>query len=345
VWISYTVPAGGTAQLQLEDLNIGDHDITYDDTSRATASQTLDTYFETTATGTFYSDISSNDTTCQQFDYYVDALFCTDQYEDNDTEQTPYALTFATTGYSAPTTWATAAVSTVNATINDLDPDYYSVVAPLHDPMSASVSYSEPAGETAELNLEVYNSGGNDQGYDDTSRTTPSQTLNVVWEPAAAGGTYVVYVSSGNSTSDGVCTANTVTVNGLWCTDNYEDNDTLATPSTLPDTSSTPATATVTSLDPDYYALPAASQTVNGTCTVTYTIPTTSTQQLNIEVYDSTGDDNGYDDSPTMTASTSTTNTWTLTVNWTATTYPTTELNVTASQQDCTTYTISCTSN
>jgi hypothetical protein len=345
VWVSYTVPTGNTTTLQLENENISSSDVGYDDSARTTNSQTLETYFETTNQGTFYSDISSNGSSCQSFDYYVDALFCTDQYEDNDYETTgnesgPAPITLQTTAYSAPTTWATATAN-FSATINDLDPDFYSFVAPLHDPMSATVTYTEPTNETATLNIEVDNSATNDQGYDDSSRSTNSQTLNVVWEGNAAA-TYILDVQSGNSSSNGVCSSYTVALNGLWCTDNYEDNDTEDTAVTLPDTTTTPTTATISSLDPDYYIIPTPA--ANGSCVVTYTVPTTSTQQLNLEV-DSSGDqsDINYDDSPTMTSTTSTTATWTLTVTWTSSDTPE-YLDVSASAQECTTYTIQCTS-
>jgi hypothetical protein len=346
VWVSYTVPTGDTTTLQLENENISSNDVGYDDSARTTNSQTLETYFETTNQGTFYSDISSNGSACTSFDYYVDALFCTDQYEDNDYETTgnesgPAPIALQTTAYSAPTTWATATAN-FSATINDLDPDFYSFVSPLHDPMSATVTYTEPTNETATLNIEVDNAATSDQGYDDSSRSTDSQTLNVVWEGNAQA-TYILDVQSGNSSSNGVCSSYTVALNGLWCTDEYEDNDTEDAAVTLPDTSSTPTTATISSLDPDYYIIPNPS--TNGSCTVVYTVPTTSTQQLNLEV-DSSGSqsDINYDDSPTMTSTTSTTATWTLTVNWTSEDSPE-YLDVSASAKDCTTYTISCTSN
>jgi hypothetical protein len=341
VWVSYTVPsASSDTQLSLVNYNASHTNIADDPTSRTGLSQTLETYFETNGNQSIYfTDVGSNETTCQPFNYYVDALFCTDQYEDNDTETTPAPLTFATTQGSG-TTWATANVS-INGTINDLDDDYYSVVAPLSDPMSASVSYTVAATESEQLGLVVYDPSDTNVGDDPTERSGTSQTLNVVWE-AKKQATYVVYVSSGNSTSNAVCTANTVAVNGLWCTDNYEDNDTISTPATLPDTSSTPATATISSLDDDYYTLPDSAQTLSGTCTVTYTVPTTSDQQLNIVVYDSQQTNIGDDGSPTQVSSSGGMTTWQLAVDWSTSTYSAETLYVSAGEEACTQYTITC---
>ena len=142
-----------------------------------------------------------------------------------------------------------------------------------------------------------------------------------------AGGTYYLHVSSNK---DGVCAPYTAAINGLWCTDNYEDNDTFATAAALP---STATTATISGLDEDFYVI--NSPSTNGSCSVSYTVAAGSTQQLSIEV-----DDIGDHYIDNMDTSRSTTS-QTLTVSWTSTDSPY-SLHVTASAQECTTYTITC---
>ncbi|MGH7272114.1 MAG: hypothetical protein ACREJ3_16915, partial [Polyangiaceae bacterium] len=197
---------------------------------------------------------------------------------------------------------------------------------PLSDPMSASVTYTRPAGDTVNLDLIVNDSTNKYVNEDTSARTMASQTLSTVWE-ATAGETYRVEV---HSNTNGVCADYSAAFNGLWCTDGFEDNDTFATAKAIP---ATATIATVTNNDDDWYTITGPG--TNGSCTVTYTVPTGSTQQLNVVVVDSSS---GYINEDTTARSGST---QTLTASWVSTDAPY-AVHVSASQQECTQYTITC---
>jgi hypothetical protein len=304
VQTNYTVSPGDTTTLTLDVYDTTDSFVANDHSSRTTNSQSLNATFEANAGASYYARVESdNSATCTPLDFYVQSLYCTDPYEDNDstTQCAPIALT--STAFAAPTTWATSTAK-FNATIDGYDEDWYSFTAPLSDPMSTSVTYTRPAADTVTLTLDIHDSTDSFVANDHSARTTASQTLNTVWE-AVAGAQYRIRVLSG---SQGVCADYSVAINGLWCTDNFEDNDTQATAKSITEGVAVPAT--VTSGDDDWYVLPAAP--TNGSCSVTYTAQgATDTSTLTLDLYDMTGSFVANDHSSRNTASQTLTASWT----------------------------------
>jgi hypothetical protein len=325
ILVNYTVGAGNTSQLRLDDYVTTDNFVTNDTTTRTLSSQTLSTFFETTAQETYSVRIQSSTATCTPFDLFVKALYCTDQYEDNDDTTQCATIPLTSTAYTAPTTWATDNAN-ISATIDGLDDDWYTITAPLSDPMSTSVTYTRPAGDTVTLRLDIYDNLANFVTNDTTARSMATQTLNTIWE-GTAGTAYRIRVQSN---TDDVCADYTAAFVGLWCTDNYEDDDTFATAKALPATA-TPAT--ITSGDDDWYILTGPG--ANGSCNVTYTVPAGSTQQLRVDVYDV---GNNFINNDTTTRSSST---QTLSATWTSSDAPY-AVRVQASALECTSYTITC---
>ncbi len=316
VLTNYSVSGGNTSSLAMTAYDATQSYITDDSHQRTTPSDTLDMFWEADAGASYTLDISSSTDTCTAYDLYVKALSCTDTYEDNDDQS--HAATIALDSSSK---------ASFNATIDGLDDDYYQFTAPKADPVSAVVTYTRPANDTDDLSLNIYDATSSYVTDDSTARTTPSQTLTTVWQASTAGAIYHVGVSASDN---GVCAPYSVKLNGLWCTDSYEDNDSFATAKNLPSGSHT---ATIAQSDEDYYALSAGS---TGSCTVTYTVPSGSAQQLSLYLYDST---QGYinDDSTARSG-----NSQTLTVNWTNTNAVPAYVDVSASEEECTSYTISC---
>lgn len=316
VFTNYTVGAGNTSSLSLTAYDATQSYITDDSHARTTPSDTLNIFWEADAGANYTLDVASSTDTCTPYDLYIKALSCTDSYEDNDDQS-----------HAAPITLDSSSKADFDATIDGLDDDYYSFTAPKADPVSAVVTYTRPANDQDDLSLTIYDATSSYVTDDSTNRTTTTQTLTTVWQAAAAGAIYHVGVSA---SEDGVCAPYNVKFNGLWCTDSFEDNDDFATAKTLP---SGTQNATITSSDDDYYRLSAGS---SGTCTVTYTVPANSAQQLSLTLYDS---NQGYitDDSTKRTG-----NTQTLTTSWTNSNAVPAYVNVSASEKECTSYTISC---
>jgi hypothetical protein len=329
VWIevNYSVASGNTSTLQLTVDDATDSYVSEDHTARALSSQTLSTIFEPAAAGSMYDvDVSSDTATCTGFDLYVHSLYCTDTYEDNDdfAHAAPIALTAVSNSTGGTST------ASFNATIDGLDDDWYSFTAPKADPVSVSVTYARPVADTVTLSLTNYD---NTDGYvveDHTSRSTTSQTLTTVWEASAAGAVYNTLI---RSDTEGVCAAYQVQMNGLWCTDAYEDNDSFATAVTLPSGAAT-ISPTITQLDDDYFQI--ASPAASGSCTVSYTVASGSTQQLQLTLYDTT---QGYvsEDHSTRSGLSQT-----LTATWSGSDTAPTYALVEASDQSCISYTINC---
>jgi len=315
---NYSVGAGNVSSLSLDIYDALQNDFANDHHPRSTPSDTLRATFESAAGAVYTARVSSSTDVCTAYDLVVDALYCTDAWEDNDSLAAPAPLALDATSQAS-----------ILPTIDGLDDDYFGFAAPKHDPVSAGVTYTRPAGDTVRLQLEIFDSTGSDIAADRSTRTMPSQTLSSVWESASAGAVYTVHVQSDTG---GVCAPYQLQLNGLWCTDSFEDNDSFATAVALP--GNTQSSATVSSLDGDDYLVHTAAPT--GSCTVSYTVPQGSTQQLQLDLYDATGSDFSSD----HTARTSTSQT--LTVSWGASSAPAV-LGVTASIQDCTPYTVSCT--
>ncbi len=327
ILVNYTVGTGNTSQLRLDDYDTTDSYVANDTSTRTLSSQTLSTFFETTAQETYSVRIQSNSATCTPFDLYVKSLYCTDQYEDNDDTSQCAAIPLSATAFTAPTTWATDNAS-INATIDGLDDDWYAVTAPLSDPMAASVTYTRPAGDTVTLRLDIHDATDNFVTNDTSPRAMATQTLNTIWE-GTAGTTYRVRVQSD---TEKVCANYSAAFQGLWCTDNFEDDDTFATAKAIPATA-TPAT--VTSGDDDYYLITGPG--ANGSCSVTYTVPAGSTQQLRVDVYD-VGDNFINNDTSARSGATQT-----LSAAWTASDAVPYAVRVQASSAtECTSYTITC---
>lgn len=319
VEVSYAVGALGTANLSFDVRTASDDYKTGDDTTRTGQSQVLSAVFESEATAHYAVHVMSDSESCTPYALKVNSTVCTDDYEDNEDFDAAYAI---------PLTGADKTAS-ISPTIDGLDKDYFSFKAPKADPVAVTVTYTRPPQDTVDLSLNAYNQTQNYVTGDEKDRTGNSETFTIMWEPQEAGETQYLAVSS---SVDGTCADYSLSIQGLYCTDDYEDNDSFSQARALPAGSHT---AKVIDSDPDYYTIPAA--TGAGSCTVSYTTTGSSSQQLVVTLYGATGADAyiSTDDTARTGAS------QTLTATWTADESPH-YVAVTASQPECTSYTILC---
>jgi len=237
-----------------------------------------------------------------------------DQYEPNNTQGTAKALPLNAKG-----------VADIGAGVTQADGDFYSFVTPKADPVTVTVAYTAPVGDSTQLTLKAVNQAVAEQGRDTTTRTGTSQTLLVNFE-ATAGGTFAAEVNSDNAT----CMAYELKIDAQVCTDAFEDNDDAAHPATLP---TGVQNATISALDVDWYKLTAPATA--GSCVVSYTVPAANTQQVAVILMNSASSEIMRD----TTQRTGTTGT--LTVNWTVADAPAL-VKVVANDDFCTSYTINC---
>lgn len=315
VTVRYTVAGVATTELQLFVSDATQTTVASDTSARTTPSQTLQANWQSSAQGNYFIQLTSNSATCQAYDLSIDAYQCTDQYEDNDTSSTPAQITL------------TNSKATVLASIQQGDDDWYTFTTAKADPVQTQVSYTRPAVDTTALQLFAQDATGTTVASDTSARSMPSQTLSTLWE-SVAGAAYRMQVTSNGAN---VCAPYQMAINSIVCTDAFEDNDTAQTPSTLPKASS--QNATISSLDPDFYKL--TSPAATGSCTVTYTVAGTSSQQLQIFLTDATGTTIASDTAARTGAS------QTLTTSWVSGQVPVI-LQVVGSVTDCQAYTVSC---
>jgi hypothetical protein len=315
--VSYSVGALGTANLSFDVRTASDDYKIGDDTTRTGQSQVLSAVFESEAAAHYAVHVMSDSETCTPYSLKVNSAVCTDDYEDNDDFGAAKAI---------PLTGADKTAA-INPTIDGLDKDYFSFDAPKADPVAVTLTYTRPPQDTVDLSLYAYNQTQNYVNGDDKDRTGNSETVTVVWEPQQAGETQYLAVSS---SVEGTCADYSLSIQGLYCTDSFEDNDSYEQAKALPTGSQT---AMVTSLDDDYYTLP--DTTAAGSCTVSYSVTGSSAQQLVVYLYDSTQSYISGDETER------TGKTQTLTASWTADEHPHFVV-VKANEEECTNYTILC---
>ena len=107
--------------------------------------------------------------------------------------------------------------------VDSTDPDFISFDAPKSDPVRIEASYSPNPGDTSDLALYVFNISGVEVGRHKEVRNAVSENLTATWL-ATSTNRYVAHIESDTP----ICMPVAVKIDANACTDDYEDNDTLA---------------------------------------------------------------------------------------------------------------------
>ncbi|MEY4514411.1 MAG: hypothetical protein RLZZ450_6533 [Pseudomonadota bacterium] len=213
---------------------------------------------------------------CQSYALRVDDKYCTDKFEDNDTEGTPTRLSLDASGKA-----------TVEGTIHQLDSDFFQIVTPKADPFLVKGTYTPPAGETLTIRRIVADPTGKSVVDVVDGRKGPTGSFAHWVDSDAPGSAYRLWLWPDGSG----CSPYSVEFDTAACTDAYEDNETPDTAAKLPLGSD--VSATVISSDSDYFEIGEVG--AGGSCTVTYTVVSGTSSTLRVNVY-------GFDGAPVTNA-------------------------------------------
>lgn len=278
VLVELSYVAADSADLYVEVAGAsGETTLLGDKTTRTTPSEQISAAFKTVAGQAYDLRVRSRKFgMCQSYALRVSDKYCTDAFEDNDTEQTPTKLTLDASGKAK-----------VEGTIHALDNDYLQIVTPKADPFLITGTYTPPAGDTLKIRRIVDDPAGNGVVDVVDSRNGPTGTFSHWVDSDAAGGAFRLWLWPDGSG----CSPYSVEFDTAICTDPYEDNETAQTATKLP--LGTDVQATVIASDRDYFEI--SDVGAGGTCTVTYTIASGTSSTLRVNLY-------GFDGAPVTNA-------------------------------------------
>jgi len=238
-----------------------------DKTARSAPSEQISSAFKATAGQAYDLRVRSRKIgACQSYALRVDEKYCTDQYEDNDTEGTPAKLTLDANRKA-----------TVEGTIHELDNDFFQIVTPKADPFLITGTYTPPAGETLTIRRIVANESGKSVVDVVDGRQGPTGSFSHWVDSDVAGASFRLWLWPDGSG----CSPYKVQFDAAACTDEFEDNETAQTATKLPLGSE--LKANVISSDSDYFEI--GDVGAGGSCTVTYTIASGSSSKLRVNVF------------------------------------------------------------
>lgn len=314
---SYTVVPGDTTDLSVYVYGAGGREVVRDAQPRADLTEVLAARFIPEAPNSqYFVKYTSSGDACQPYDISIDAVSCTDVYEDNESLEAATALTVPPGASTVPDP----------TTITDNDDDVYTFTVAGTDPTNVSVNYSVLAGDSTDLSIYIYNASGREITRNAEPRTELTETAVATWRPEAPGSSFFVKVTSSQPT----CTNYTLGFDTMTCHDNFEDNDDFLGVKPLAAGSNA---AKITKVDEDWYQI--QSPATEGSCTVTYTAATGSAQDLSIYLYDATERELMRDANPRTGP------TEAAVVSWNGDKVPF-GLRVRASEDECIDYTIVC---
>lgn len=206
---------------------------------------------------------------CQAYNLRVDARYCTDDFEDNDTEGKATKLTFDAAGRHA-----------LSATAHQDDQDFYEYTTVRADPVQISGSYTANPGDDIVLRRIIGPAQGASAIDETGTRSGPMASFEHWMRAPTANGSFRIQLHPSGSG----CAVYQLALDANACTDGFEDNDDATVAAKLPLNQDVSATAFYA--DPDFYDLSVLSN--GGTCTVTYLVAAGTTQRLRADVYTAT---------------------------------------------------------
>jgi hypothetical protein len=206
---------------------------------------------------------------CQAYNLRVDARYCTDELEDNDTEGTATKLGFDGAGKH-----------TLSATAHQDDHDFYEYTTTKADPVRISGSYSANPGDDIVLRRIIGPTQGASAVDETGTRSGPMASFEHWMRSPAANTSFRIHIyPSGTG-----CAPYQLALDAVACTDAFEDNDDATLAAKLPLAENVAATAFYA--DPDFYDLSMLAG--GGMCTVTYLVAAGTTQRLRADVFTAT---------------------------------------------------------
>lgn len=272
VTLTYKAPASGAGDLDFVVRSVGNTPVASNYDTRSTESETTADTFIPDATGIYTLEINGDGqaTACHPYQIDIDANWCSDALEDNDTREKATELDLAAN-----------ARYKITANIFGEDDDFYRFVALRRDPILVRANYTV-AMPTDRVNIDfvVRSADNNPVASDYDARTTASETLEDWVMPEAKGDIFHLSMYANGE----VCAPYELIVDRNACTDVYEDNDKNEEAAAIE--ADTDVKANIMIGDDDVYDI---SKLGKGACTVTFTRATGSTQRLSLTAYDATG--------------------------------------------------------
>jgi len=203
---------------------------------------------------------------CQSYNLRVDARYCTDSFEDNDTEGTATKLSFG----------GDQKVQ-LSATAHQDDHDFYEYTTERADPVHIAGSYTANPGDDIVLRRIIGPTRGAPAIDETGTRSGPMASFEHWMRSPAAGERFRIEIYPSGSG----CAAYQLTLDAAACSDAFEDNDEAKSAAKL--VLGQDLSATAFHGDPDFFDLSALSQ--GGSCTITYVVAAGTTQRLRADVY------------------------------------------------------------
>jgi hypothetical protein len=252
---------------------------------------------------------------CQPYTLRVNPRYCTDDFEDNDTDDRAARLDLGPDG-----------TRELQATVHGRDEDYYRFTMPKADPFLITGTYTVDA--DSPVSVRVLDEDGLSTGAVEGARNGTTETLSGWITAKRAGEDYRVRVL--RNTEGSACAPYTLKVDTAACTDTFEDNDALTTPAALQLGSDQQATAFKDDLD--HYDVSALAS--GGSCVLTFATVAGGQGGLSAQLYDGKGAAIANGERATMGSNE------TITLAWAAVDAKT--LRVSSSDDVCQPYTVRC---
>jgi hypothetical protein len=312
--VSYTTEHRTDLAIDVRDLE--DRSVARVDDLRSGPSESIKKVIRAGAGSTYDVRVDgANVGLCQAYNLRVDAHYCSDEFEDNDTEGTATKLSFDGSGKQ-----------TLSATAHQDDQDFYEYTTAKADPVHITGSYTANLGDDIVLRRIIGPARGASAIDETGTRSGPMASFEHWMRSPAANTSFRIQIYPSGSG----CAAYQLALDTAACTDVFEDNDEATSAAKLPLDQDLPATAFYE--DPDYYDLSVLSR--GGTCTVSYDVAAGTTQRLRADVYTAT------QGSIASSVGTGTTNK-TIVLSWPAA--PVTQLSITAEGDGvCQPYVLRC---
>lgn len=207
---------------------------------------------------------------CQPYTLRVNAHYCTDEFEDNDTEERATTVEIGADG-----------ARELKATVHSDDDDFYRFTVAKADPVLVTASYPADDGDRS-VAVQLLDAMGASRGTFGEERTGTTRARSGWVRSDLPDRPYRLKIFL---ESTGECAPYTVKVDTAACTDSFEDNDTLNTPAKL--TLGEEQRATVFPGDHDHYDVSGLAG--GGTCVVTFTPVAGGTVRVETGLYDAQG--------------------------------------------------------
>jgi len=268
VELSYT--SEGRADLALQIFDQGERNIARAETPRTGASERIRETLRSRAGGRYDVRVTGKNVgLCQPYNLRVDTQFCTDSFEDNDTEASATRLE-----------WADDQTIELHASAHESEADFFDYVTPKADPVRISGSYTANTDDSILLRRIIGPVTGAPAIDELGARSGPTTTFSHWVRSASPGTGFRIQIAP---TGMG-CAQYDLKLEAAACSDAFEDNDSAGDATEL--TIGQELDGTAYFADDDFYDLRTLPN--GGSCTVTYRVDDDRPQRLRVDVSSAT---------------------------------------------------------